>query len=75
MQHCHHRTYARFGHEPLSDLMGVCAACHLTIHRLVRWKRPLTCVDGSLLALGDSGMGLPPRWTTYLATCKEHGHG
>jgi hypothetical protein len=71
MQHCHHRTYVRFGQEPLSDLMGVCRLCHQAIHRLGRRTSPLLCAEGSLLAEGDSGMGLSRQWRAYLATCKE----
>lgn len=67
MEHVHHRTYAHFGQEPLGDLMGVCALCHRTIHRLVRGHRPVTCAPGSLLARGDSGLGHTRLWNTYLA--------
>jgi hypothetical protein len=71
MQHCHHRTYARFGQEPLSDLMAVCRLCHQAIHHLGRRMLPLTCAEGSLLAEGDSGMGLSRQWRMYLAMRKE----
>jgi len=27
-QHIHHKTYANFGNEPLSDLVAVCQQCH-----------------------------------------------
>lgn len=75
MAHCHHRTYARFGQEPLTDLMGVCAACHRAIHGLLRLGTALVCDEASLLATGDSGMGLTRAWTTYLATRKERVYG
>ena len=75
MQHCHHRTYARFGAEPLTDLMAVDRLCHRAIHGLLPLGTVLTCADGSLLAEGDSGMGLSVRWRAYLASCKEHVYG
>lgn len=28
MYACHHLTYARIGHEELTDLQGVCQPCH-----------------------------------------------
>lgn len=28
LRQVHHLTYARIGHEELSDLMGLCEACH-----------------------------------------------
>jgi hypothetical protein len=28
VQEIHHRTYAHLGHEPLSDLLGLCEKCH-----------------------------------------------
>ncbi len=35
--HIHHRTYARLGKEPNSDLVELCATCHLTVHEVHRW--------------------------------------
>ena len=31
--HIHHKTYARFGHEDLNDLMFLCEQCHSKLHR------------------------------------------
>ncbi len=31
--HVHHKTYERFGKEPLSDLEGLCVKCHLILHQ------------------------------------------
>lgn len=31
--HIHHKTYARFGHEDLNDLMFLCEPCHAKLHR------------------------------------------
>lgn len=31
-KHCHHKTYARFGHEELGDLEALCEMCHGKIH-------------------------------------------
>ena len=31
--HIHHKTYARFGHEDLDDLMFLCEPCHSKLHR------------------------------------------
>lgn len=28
----HHLSYANVGDEPLGDLLGVCAQCHLELH-------------------------------------------
>lgn len=69
MQHLHHRTYVRFGQERLTDLMGVCGACHRAIHGLLRRGTTLTCTEESLLACGDSGLGHSPLWRAYLRTC------
>lgn len=71
MQHLHHRTYDHFGREPLSDLMAVCRACHRAIHGLLRRGTRLTCTEDSLLANGDSGLGLSARWKAYLRTCQR----
>jgi hypothetical protein len=68
MAHCHHRTYAHFGNEPLVDLMAVCGACHHAIHGLAPMGRALTCTRESLLAQGDTGMGCTEAWEAYLAT-------
>jgi len=32
----HHRTYERFGHEWLSDLIALCRNCHDLTHALVK---------------------------------------
>ena len=32
----HHRTYARFGAERISDMVALCRDCHDRVHRLVR---------------------------------------
>jgi hypothetical protein len=32
----HHLTYDRFGHEAMTDLLPVCAACHQQIHAQAR---------------------------------------
>lgn len=34
--HLHHRTYKRFGHEWLMDLVPLCEMCHRDAHMLVR---------------------------------------
>ena len=69
MQHCHHRTYVRFGQERLADLMAVCQACHQAIHGLLKRGTVLTCAEGSLLAMDDSGLGMSSGWRQYLRTC------
>ena len=68
MQQVHHRTYARFGQEPLRDLMAVCISCHRYIHR--RGRRPL-CAAKSLLAQGDRGFGMSTLWQAYLRKSKQ----
>jgi 5-methylcytosine-specific restriction endonuclease McrA len=35
----HHRTYARFGHEELADLISLCRACHKAITNVIRAER------------------------------------
>lgn len=35
----HHRTYARFGHEDLDDLITLCRECHDAITTIVRRQR------------------------------------
>jgi hypothetical protein len=74
MQHAHHRSYERFGQEPLSDLMAVCGACHRAIHGLGRLGAELTCAPGSLLHQGDRGMGSSEPWRRYLASQKGTAH-
>lgn len=32
--HVHHLTYARRGHERLSDLVTLCASCHAAVHQI-----------------------------------------
>jgi hypothetical protein len=32
----HHRTYERFGHEDMADLISLCRACHKAITNVVR---------------------------------------
>jgi 5-methylcytosine-specific restriction endonuclease McrA len=32
----HHKTYARFGHELLEDLLSACRSCHGILSRLSR---------------------------------------
>ena len=32
--HLHHKTYDRFGHEHLDDLVPLCASCHTAVHLL-----------------------------------------
>ena len=66
----HHRTYAHFRHEPLSDLMAVCRTCHRRIHRLGR-RDGFVVQDGSLADLGESGLGDSPLWREYLARCTQ----
>lgn len=34
--HVHHMTYDHFKREPLTDLVGLCYACHREVHRLHR---------------------------------------
>jgi hypothetical protein len=36
--HLHHRTYENLGAESPSDLVALCAACHLTIHAYLKEK-------------------------------------
>jgi 5-methylcytosine-specific restriction endonuclease McrA len=35
----HHRTYARFGHEDMADLISLCKQCHHAITNIVRAER------------------------------------
>ncbi len=71
MTQLHHRTYANFGREPLSELMAVCRACHRAIHGLLRRGTRLTCTEESLLARGDRGVGDSALWKAYLRACQR----
>jgi hypothetical protein len=66
MEQTHHRTYAHFGAEPLTDLMGVCDLCHRVIHGLTGFGRTARWHPTSLLARGDSGLGESALWLAYL---------
>lgn len=35
----HHKTYERFGHERLTDLMPLCRRHHKAVHRLVKTSK------------------------------------
>ncbi len=35
----HHITYVRMGHELPTDVVTVCSACHLAIHKIIKEKR------------------------------------
>lgn len=39
VQNVHHLHYRTFGHEALTDLLGVCRPCHMEIHGVQRHKR------------------------------------
>ena len=39
----HHKTYSRFGHERLSDLITLCRRCHREVHRTPNIMRPRNC--------------------------------
>jgi len=50
--HVHHRTYVRFGNEPLDDLITVCDLCHSLVHQIQRrTRRPLMLVTAEVLGL------------------------
>lgn len=36
--HVHHRSYARLGHERLTDLVSLCDRCHLDVHDIVQME-------------------------------------
>lgn len=72
MEHVHHRTYAHFGQERLSECMAVCLLCHRSIHAALRGQTVrVPCAVGSLVAQGDTGMGETPVWTLYLAQTRR----
>lgn len=37
--HVHHKSYDRFGREPLTDLAGLCNTCHRAVHAIHRANR------------------------------------
>jgi hypothetical protein len=37
--HVHHKTYARFGAEPVEDLLVLCESCHAAEHRSPKKKK------------------------------------
>ena len=50
--HVHHRTYERFGHELLEDLITVCVTCHGFIHQEhARKNLPLSTVTDRTIAI------------------------
>jgi len=74
MEHVHHRTYAHFGAEPLTDLMAVCRHCHGLIHRRIPWEQRRPCTAASLRAQGDRGLGHSVMWARYLRAQKGTRH-
>lgn len=51
----HHRSYARLGHERLSDVVLLCQACHAIVHDLERSGVGLsTATDGAIRAIRKS---------------------
>ena len=48
----HHRTYARLGHELLTDLIALCDPCHDRFHRMNAQQAP-QAIGGPLLTLLD----------------------
>jgi hypothetical protein len=60
--------YARCYHEQLSDVMGVCSACHRIIDR---GGSKLACEPGSLSAQSDRGIGDSELWRRYLAAARR----
>jgi hypothetical protein len=71
----HHRTYDHWGYESAGEVMYVCRPCHAWIHRDRTGDPRPDGAQGSLLAVGDSGLGDTPTWRLYRARAASNRFG